>query len=231
MSSSCIAAGFLDANWWQALSPGVAALLVLVLGAGIALLVRLLAGRLLEAAGFNRLWDRVGFTELLRQGAVGHSPARLTALALQWVVLVAMVLWSLQLVGMRVVSDWLAQVGETLPAVMSAIGIAILGYAGIAFLANVVRTIARNSASPHAELLARTVKWVGTLLVIWVAIDQLGVELRAISSVVQILVAAVALGLALAFGLGCKDLARDAMQKFLRNLRERRQPPPTDLEG
>lgn len=226
-----IEAGLSSASWWRALPPGVAALVVLFFGATLALLVRLLAARLLEAIGFNRLCDRAGVSELLRKGDVGYSPSRLAASAAEWVVLLAAVLWSLHLLGMHVVTTWLAQLGAALPSLLTAVGIIILGYAAVAFLANVVRTIARNAASPTAELFARAVKWAGVLLVAWVAIDQLGIELRLVSAILQILVAATAFGLALAFGLGCKDMARDAMQKFLHNLRDRRQQPPTDMEG
>ena len=231
MYSSFSEAGLFSAGWWQTPPPGLVALGVLLLGAIVALLVRLLAARVLEAVGFNRLCDRVGVTELLRKGAVGYSPSRLAASTAEWVVLLAAVLWGLHLLGMHVISAWLAQLGGSLPSLLTAISIAILGYAAVAFLANVVRTIARNAASPNAELLARVTKWGGAVVVAWVAVDQLGIEIRFISSILLILVAATAFGLVLAFGLGCKDMAREAMQKLLRDLRERRQQPPTDLEG
>jgi hypothetical protein len=49
---------------------------------------------------------------------------------------------------------------------------------------------------------------------------------------VQILFAALVFGLALAFGLGCKDIARDAAMRFLQNLREKRRTDErADLEG
>ena len=43
---------------------------------------------------------------------------------------------------------------------------------------------------------------------------------------------ALVFGLALAFGLGCKDIARSSMERWLRELREReRMTKGTDLEG
>lgn len=219
------------AGFWQLLPGGVVALIVLVAGLILATLVRMLAGRLLEAAGFNRLCDKTGISELLRKGGVGYSPARLVAHTAHWVILLASVLWALHVLGVSVVTIWLNQLGAALPALLTAVGIGIVGYAVVVFLANVVSTIARNAAFAHPDLLRRTVKWLGTMLVVWVAIDHLGVQLRLISFTLQILLAAAAFGLALAFGLGCKDMARDAMQRFLRNLRERGQKSYTDLEG
>ncbi|MFO7652111.1 MAG: hypothetical protein R6X13_12330, partial [bacterium] len=196
-----------------------------------ATLVRMVAARLLEAAGVNRLCDRTGLGEFLCKGGVSHSPARLVALTLHWIILLAAVLWSLERIGVSGVTIWLDELLDALPAVLAAVGIGIVGYAVVLFSANVVGTLARNAAFAHADLLGRAVKWLGLIIVACVAIDHLGIQLKAIGTILQILFAAAAFGLALAFGLGCKDLARDAMLRFLRDLRERRRQPPTDLEG
>jgi hypothetical protein len=48
----------------------------------------------------------------------------------------------------------------------------------------------------------------------------------------QLLFGAVVFGLALAFGLGCKDMARDAATRIVQNLREKRRADGrADLEG
>ena len=76
------------------------------------------------------------------------------------------------------------------------------------------------------------VKIAGYILVAGLALTQVDLGRTLISTMVQILFAAVAFGLALAFGLGCKDLARDAASRWLQNLREkRRSDGRSDLEG
>jgi hypothetical protein len=68
--------------------------------------------------------------------------------------------------------------------------------------------------------------------VLSLALDQLNLSRSLITTLFQILFAAAAFAAALAFGLGCKDLARDAMQRLLRNLREKeRAEKGSDLEG
>ena len=53
-----------------------------------------------------------------------------------------------------------------------------------------------------------------------------------ISTLIQILFAAIVFGAALAFGLGCKDLARDAFTRVLQSLREKKRTDGrADLEG
>jgi hypothetical protein len=70
------------------------------------------------------------------------------------------------------------------------------------------------------------------VLVLSLALEQLNLSRSLLTSLFQILFAAAAFGTALAFGLGCKDIARDAMLRFLRNLREKeRAEKGSDLEG
>ncbi len=83
-------------------------------------------------------------------------------------------------------------------------------------------TIAQNAATPHAALLSRGVKIAGTILVLGLALAQVDLSGRMISALFQILFAAIVFALALAFGLGCKELARDAVAKIIQNLREKR---------
>ena len=75
-------------------------------------------------------------------------------------------------------------------------------------------------------------KIAGYVLVVGIALEQIDLSRTMISAMLQILFAAVVFGLALAFGLGCKDLARDAAARFLQTLRERRRSDGRpDLEG
>ncbi|MDI6808568.1 MAG: hypothetical protein QME66_06250 [Candidatus Eisenbacteria bacterium] len=215
----------------QSMSPGVAALLVLLLGFCVAILVRLLASRILEAARFNTLCDKIGVSEFLRKGDVNYSPARLAAVIAYWLTLLSAILWALHLIGVRLVATLVNRVEAALPTYIAAVCIVAFGYVVVSFCANVLRTIARNAAFVYADLLASVVKWGGLFLVLAIAVGQLGLEFKLISAAFQIILAAAAFGLALAFGLGCKDIARDSMQRFLHNLRERHRSTESDLEG
>ena len=108
----------------------------------------------------------------------------------------------------------------------------VVGGILVAFLANFATTIARNAAMPHAALLSRSIKGVGYLIIATVALEQAGLGQTALSTMFLLLFGAAAFGLALAFGLGGKELARGAIERFLRNLREReRGSRGGDLEG
>ena len=216
---------------WQKIPTGFRGLGLLLAGLCVALLIRLLVGRVLEKLHFDRLCDRTEVSEFLRKGKVRYSPSRLTALLLYWMVLLGSVLWALKIVKFPLVTTLLTQVEGALPSLVAAIGIVVVGYAAVAICANVLGTISRNAGFPYAGILTGTVKALGLLLVLTVALEQLGIAVQVIITVLQIVLGAAALSVALAFGLGCKDLARDAMQKFLERLRERNRNTGPDLEG
>lgn len=218
------------AGRWQ-ISPVLAALALLILGLLAALGVRLLAARVLELAQFNRICERLGVAEFLRKGQVRYTPARLAGVLTAWAILLCTLLWVLELLGATFVASLLAHLQAVLPIMVAALGVCVIGYILVSFCANVLFTIARNAGFVHADILASAIRWVGTLLVISLAAEQLGVEFRMIGIALQILLAAVAFGLALAFGLGCKDMARDTMQKYLEHLREKQRSSRSDMEG
>ncbi len=218
-------------NIFGSLHPGIAAIIIFAGGILIATLFRILIKKFLEALGVNLVGDRTGVSDLLRKGGVSTTPAQLIAAATSWIILIGAVLWSLQTIGVPFLAIWLNLIGKALPRILTVLGIAIVGYAVVAFIANLVTTIARNAGFAHADLLGRAIKWLGGLLIAWVAIEQLGITLRLLSAFLLILFAAVSFALALAVGLGCKDIARDRVERLLRALRERSQTSFTDLEG
>jgi hypothetical protein len=216
----------------QSLPAWVRALLVLAAGGGASFLARLLCWKLLPLVRFDALCARIGISEFLRKGQVSRQPSRLVG-TLAWGVglLVTFFLVSRQL-DIEVVTSYSRELTASVPHLIAALLIVVVGLVAVSFVGNFVMTIARNAAYPHAGLVSRTVKVVGIVLVLSLALEQLNLSRSLVTVLFQIAFAAVALGLALAFGLGCKDLAREAMMRFLRNLREKeRAGKGPDLEG
>ena len=61
---------------------------------------------------------------------------------------------------------------------------------------------------------------------ILVALDQLGFAAQFVMALGVVAVATAGLGLALAFGLGCRELARDFLVEYLRALEDSEPRPP-----
>lgn len=217
---------------WEALPSAVAAALVLLSGWLAALLLRLLVSGLLGLLRFDRLSERAGLAEFLRKGAVTYSPSKLAGAIAYWIVILAALYRAALELDVGIAAALADKAKGLLPSLLAAVFVAVVGAILVSFLANFTLTIARNAGTPHAPLISRSIRATGDILVVSLALEQLGLGGTVLSTLLVILFAAVALGLALAFGIGGADLAKGALQNLLRNLRERaRSDKGGDLEG
>lgn len=218
--------------WLSVIPNTLFAVLVFAFGWAAAFFVRFILRRILELKGFGAFFERIGFTEFLRKGQVEYTPGRLIALLGYWSVFLAALGLAASISGVQVIATFFRHIANHLPSVLTALFFGVFGYVLIAFIAKFVMTLAKNAGVAHAELIARIVKWAGIIFVVGVALEQLNIKTTIIGATFQIILAAIAFGGALAFGLGCKDIARNAVERIIHNLRERdRAKRDADFEG
>ena len=196
-----------------------------------ALALRWLATGLLYLVRFDRLAERIGLATFLKTGQVPYTPSKLAGIAVYWSALLTTLVGVSILLDFDLVTSVSERMAELAPGLLAAVLIVIIGLLLVSFLANVVLTLARNAAWTQARLVARSVRVLGMVVVLGVASEQLGLNLTLIHSLILILAGGIALGLALAFGLGGQELAKQALKRWSVALAEREQPRGPDLEG
>jgi len=87
-------------------------------------------------------------------------------------------------------------------------------------LAGIIRTAAGNAGIKQARLLGQITQVVVIGFAIVVSLEQLNIGRIIIASAVQIILAAIGLGMAIAFGLGCKEIAGKYMADTLNKLKK-----------
>jgi hypothetical protein len=184
----------------------------------------MLAGWLV-AALLSRLVRMVlGGLKLGRGGVMGsrllarHDPARVTAWAVYWVVLAGAGLIALDTLGLHVgesVAERLATVvpGIVTSAVLFAVGSLVAMMAGA-----ITRRFLESAEIRAARVQGRVVTAVLTGFAALLALEQLGFAAQFVIALGIVATSAAGLALALAFGLGCRDLARDFLVEYLRSL-------------
>jgi hypothetical protein len=217
---------------WAAIPVPLSAILVLVVGWLAALAIRLIVSKFLVLVRFDKAGAKTGLSEFLRKGNVKYSPSRLAGVIAYWIALLAAFLEVARILDLDIYIAISGKLVQALPNLVAGFLIAVVGYLIVAFIANFILTIALNASVPSARLLSRFIKLLGLVVVVVMALGQIGLGRSIVEFIFQILLAAIAFGAALAFGLGCKDLARDTLLKTIRNLRERdRGSRGSDLEG
>jgi len=197
-----------------------------------AIVARTLLARMLAALRFNRLCDRAGVCDFLRKGEVPLTPSQLVGWGIHWGILIVSLMEAARLIHIAVAAELRHRLVAAIPPLLSAAFVLAAGLLVVAFLAGFVRTVFRNAGSAYATLWSRIARTVGVLLVLAVACEQADMRGSMLASAMQIVLAAIAFGAALAFGLGCKDMARNAMEKLIAELRDRHKDgAKSDMEG
>jgi small-conductance mechanosensitive channel len=184
-----------------------AALLVLIAGLIVVRLLTSALRRALTAVGVDRLSERVGAADLLARGGLDRSLSRLVAAVLRLTLSVAVILAALAISGLDVLQEAVNEAVLFLPKLLAALA---LGFGGLV-LAGFVRERADRMAfqmdlgGPIGPLAQGAVLAIAGIMVL----AQLGISTQILTVVAAIAVGAAAGGLALAFGLGSREVARD----------------------
>jgi hypothetical protein len=200
----------------------VVALGIFLVGWLMAKFLKGLVFRFLLTIRFDIASEKAGIDDVLVRADIRQSPAELLAVLVYWLVLLGTLVAAMSALGLTHVSEVLTRCLVYVPKVIAAVVVLILGLFLASFLAGVVRAAAANAGMVESDALAALVRYAVVAFTAAVTLEELGIAPELVRSAFVILFGAVALALALAFGLGCKDLAREWMVRFLDSARARR---------
>ena len=107
---------------------------------------------------------------------------------------------------------------DVLPRVIVATIMLAFGLVLAVMLGGVTRRLFEGTGLRGSRFRGQIVTAVLSVFAVLIALEQLGLAAQFIISIVVILLASVGIALGLAFGLGCRDLARDFVVEYLRSL-------------
>ena len=198
----------------------IAAIVVFLVGWLIAVLVGKLAyhivkilqiDRALEGVGFKKVWERSGFK---------LNSAYFFFELVKWFFIVVFLMSATNILGLDEVSQFLNTVVLYIPNVIVAAIVLMIGILVARFLEGLVLASVRAARLVSANFLGALTKWSVVVFSLLIALVQLGIAEDIIRIVVVGVVAAAALGLGLAFGLGGKEHADDFISKMKKRIGE-----------
>ncbi len=133
-----------------------------------------------------------------------------------WSIIFMTLILCLNVLGLEVGASIAARLLEIIPGILVASLILILGMVFAVLVEQVVSVILKKAKAMHYLAWSKVLKWITLAFVILLALEQIGIAAKVFISLIQILIAAAALSLALAFGMGCKDIAREIVIEFFK---------------
>jgi hypothetical protein len=209
--------------------PGLlAALLIVALGFVVAWVVRVVVRRLLTVTGFDAFCEASGVGLALGRADIHQRPSRVAASLLFWVVFACFAMAGLSALEIQVIGRLIAEFFLYLPRALGALLILLAGFLVASFLARAALLAAVNANAPSPRVFALVVRLLITVLAFAMALEQLQIAKNIVLAAFVISFGSVMLALALAFGLGGRDVARRLLERQLPEPHERRSAPDPD---
>ncbi len=195
--------------------PGIlAAVVLLIVGWLLARVVRKGVIRLLKLLRLDIAAEKTGIEDFLLQGGVRYTAVTLIANFLYWVVLLTFMLAVLDSLGLQAASDFFAKTALFIPQIFGALVILLFGTLFAKFLGGLVSTYLQNVGVGGATVVGTVAQWALLLFVVSIALEQLSIGVQIVLAAFQIAFGAFCLALAIAFGIGGRDLAAHLLDKL-----------------
>ena len=185
----------------------IGALIILLVGYLIAKALQAIVGRVLEGIGFDRWMERGGIKQFFDRADTKHTPHSILGRLVFWFVFFVAITMAADALGIPQVSAVLAQLIAYIPSIIAAILILILA----ALLANFLSSIVRGATG--SDILASVARYAIIVYAVFAAVTQLGIAVELTAPTFLIVLGAVALAAAIAFGLGSREVAQDIIEK------------------
>lgn len=202
---------------WEFIPALFGAAVVLFAGYLLAKLVQKGASRLLRRTKLNDVLRKGGVIQALDRSGTHFNPARVVANLLFWFVMFTVVLVAANALGLDSLAQVFGELVSYIPSVIAAIVIIILGIVLGGFVGGLI--MASAGGLHGGPWLARIGRGGVIVLAVFMALQELGIATDIVTTAFAILFGAVALALALAFGLGNRELAGEVTRDWYERYR------------
>ena len=183
------------------------ALVVVLLGFVVAKLLDALLSKLLAKLGLDRLMGGTGLTKIIGRAGVKVPISTVIGKIVYWFVLLIFLVSAAESLGLQRVSATLDMLALYLPKVFGAALVLLVGVLLAQLVNGLVRGAAEGVGVDYSAGLGRIAQGLVIIISISVAISQLEVKTDLLNHVIVIGLITVGLAVALALGLGSREIA------------------------
>ncbi len=197
------------------------AILIFIMGVFIALAVKKVFTKLFNAIKLDKYSEKFGVSELFQKWGLKEPISILFSRVIGWLIIFAFLIVSLRALNLPTIERFLEEIFLYLPNVFIAILILFVGYFLSNFLGQTALIASVNAGLKISSFIGRFVKFTVFFLAVTMVLEQLGIGKETVLVAFAILFGGVVLALAIAFGTGGKDAAKDYIDKRLKGEKEK----------
>lgn len=186
--------------------------IILVVGWVVAWIIEVILHRLLVLVRLDRLFASKGVTQLLTEAAL-PSPAEIISRFVFWLVWVSFILVGVNALEIGALQREISSLVSLLPQLVVALLILFFGFLAANFFSRAALLAAVNANSPSPRLFSSFVRFLILLFAITMALERIGLGRGVVLVAFAVSFGAIMMGLAIAFGLGGRNVARRILER------------------
>lgn len=191
------------------------AIAIILLGWVICNVIKRIVVRLLKICHFDLLAERAGIKQILDRGGIRQSASDILGLLVFWFLFLIAIVTTLETLNLSGATDTLHTIYLYIPKIVAALVTLILGLYFANFLETVTRTSCANAGLEQAASIGRAAYIATAVFVVAGIFEILDIASEIVIWAFILVFGAVCLALALAFGMGGRDVAGRFLEKWL----------------
>jgi hypothetical protein len=195
-------------------------LILAFVGWVIAYVVKVILRSILHFMKFDKLSENAGASQLLNKAALPAATEMLSRFVF-WVTWLGFILLGVSVLGILGLQEQIARFFLFLPRLFVAMFILFFGLLAASFFSRAALLAAVNANVPSPRILSLAVRSIIIVFVFSIVFEEMGLAEQTMLVAFGIAFGALMLGLAIAFGIGGRDLAQRFLEeKFVRGKKE-----------
>ncbi len=190
----------------------LAMLIIIAVGWVIALLLKFVLRRALALVKFNQLFQSTNLSTVLTKASLPPPDELLSRLTF-WGIGIAFIFLGATALGVVALQELIAKFFLFLPQFFVGLIVFFLGLVVANFFGRATLLAAVNANHPSPRLLSNIVQFLILIMAVTMALDQMGVGYHVVLIAFSISFGAIMVGLAIAFGLGGREVARRILER------------------
>ncbi len=197
----------------------IGAVLIVLIGAVVGMILGYVATRILQAIRVQSLSDQSRFTEVLRKAKLGADISEITGSFVKWVTVLAFLIPAAAVLKVEGARDFFEGMLLYVPKVLGVAVFVIFGAMLTDVLAKMARVSVDSLGLTLGKIVDALVRWSMYAFIALTAMFALGVAREFIVIMFTGLIAALAIGFGLSFGLGAQTHMNDLVKRIREDLR------------
>jgi len=197
------------------------AIIILIIGIAAGLFLRILFSRILTGIKLDKLSDRFGLSDTLKKGGIKDTLSVLLSKIIGWLTIFIFMILSLSALEVPAVEQLHEKFFLYLPNLFISALVLFFGYLLSNFMGRAALIASVNAGLKVSGLAGRSVKYTILLLAVTMALEQLGIGKGTIVIAFAIIFGGIVFAIAIALGLGGRDIAKEFLEKKLKGEEEK----------